>query len=146
MTGTGQKKFHLKRQYTITYGQDVLVLVYQINRLPNHLKLIDNAKPFKVLESFPILQINLKVVRASVKLTLVQKHAAGEFFAQIHRAGLVQYSGFTYFCWSRRKYPIHKATALLAELTVILIKVQVESKSINFIFFLLHYYTKIRII
>ena len=77
------------RQYTITCGQDVLVLVYQINRLPNHLKLIDNAKPFKVLESFPILQINLKVVRASVKLTLVQKHAAGEFFAQIHRAGLV---------------------------------------------------------
>ena len=67
----------------------LLALVYQIDRLPDHLKLIENAKPIKVLDSFPILQIDLKIVRASVKLTLAQKHAAGEFFAQIHRAGLV---------------------------------------------------------
>ena len=67
----------------------LLALVYQIDRLSDHLKLIENAKPIKVSDSFPILQIDLKIVRASVKLTLAQKHAAGEFFAQIHRAGLV---------------------------------------------------------
>ena len=84
------QKYHLLRQYTITCGQDVLALVYQIDRLPDHLKLIENAKPFKVcIGIISILQINLKIVRASVKLTLAQKHAAGEFFAQIHRAGLV---------------------------------------------------------